>query len=261
MHAADADCAADLVRTPPRPSGSACSSTATPGRAWLLLEFGLWAAAAATFLWLLALAFEYERAFGDARPGYVALALASLAVCFVTPLLLPWRSRIPYRLLGGVGVLAFGADQLSKWLAVCHLKNRPSIPLVGDVFSLTYVQNPGAAFGLLRGYTTVFIVMAIVTVAIIFVYFRLTGPDERLVQAALILILAGALCNLVDRVFLGYVVDFLDLHWGAYKWPVFNIADTTIDLGVGLVILDVLRDILFGTNDQAGEQGEAKAGV
>ena len=226
----------------------------------LFFEFGLWGLAALTFVYLLWLTWSQGAAFGAVRTGYVVMSVLCLLCCFLTPLLIPWTTRIPYRLLSGLGFLAFGVDQVTKWVAVCFLKNRPSIPIIDNIFSFTYVQNPGAAFGLLRGQTTLFIVMAIFTVGIIMVYFKLTGPDERLVQVALVFILAGALGNLVDRVFLGYVVDFLDLHYYAYKWPVFNIADTTIDIGVGLIIIDVIRDILFGEIEEEGE-GEAKVGA
>lgn len=230
-------------------SSSSCSSPpssfARVGEALLWLVGGL---CYAVLLWL---AVSRGEAFDAARNAYLAIGGAGLVLAVLIPLAAPRGGVLPYRLLAAAGFVALGLDQVTKWVAVCFLKGSPSIEIIPNLFSFTYVENSGAAFGLLRGYTTLFIIMAIVTVAIIFVYFRLTGPDERLVQVALIFILAGAVGNVLDRCFLGYVVDFLDLHWYAYKWPVFNVADTVIDIGVGLIVIDVVRDMLRGEEPTA----------
>ena len=225
---------------------------------WTVFAFFLWGLAFCSFLLLFLLNYYEAKTFGDISWYYQLLAVILAPLCLLVPLLLPWKSRMPYRLLGALGTLSFALDQLSKCLAVCYLKGEASIPVIGNFLFFTYVENRGAAFGLMQGYTTWFIVMAVVTVGIIAVYFRLTGEDEHLVQVALVLILAGALGNLVDRVLLGYVVDFLDLHYqDVFKWPVFNVADTVIDIGVALIILDLLRDLFFGV--EAGDSDVSRS--
>jgi len=220
------------------------------------LEIALWALTGLVFAYGVWLCSSLPRIFGGVLFGYRAMFLLGCASCVIVPRLVPRRGEIPYGTLAATGMLGFALDQTSKWLAVAHLKGAHSIPLVSWCFSLTYVQNPGAAFGLLRGYTTLFIFMAFVTVIIIGAYFRLTDPDERLVQIALVFILAGALGNLMDRVFLGYVIDFLEVFYGTFKWPVFNVADSIIDVGVGLIVIDVVRDVIRGEKVSSADDVE-----
>lgn len=149
------------------------------------------------------------------------------------------------------GVVLLVTDQLSKWAAVGWLKGGPSLPVLRGFFSLTYVENTGAAFGLFRGQQVMFICMAILTVFIILFYLSLTGDDEWMIRLALVLILAGALGNLVDRVAFGYVIDFLHLHYKSFSWPVFNFADVCIDVGVGLILIDVIRDFCRPAEERA----------
>ncbi len=146
-------------------------------------------------------------------------------------------------------------DQITKWAATLWLKGRESVPLVDDWLYLTWVRNTGAAFGLFRGYQWVFVGMAVVTVVFVVIYFRLTTERDRLVRCALLLILAGALGNMLDRIQLGYVVDFLDFHHGDFRWPVFNLADVTIDAGVFLIVLDILRDVRGGNTAERLTEG------
>ena len=140
------------------------------------------------------------------------------------------------------GVVLLVVDQVSKWASVNWLKGGPSIPMIRGYFSLTYVENTGAAFGLFRGQQTMFVVMAVITVFIILFYLSLTEDNEWMIRVALVLILAGAVGNLIDRIAFGYVIDFLHLHYKSFSWPVFNFADMIIDAGVGLILLDVIRD-------------------
>jgi signal peptidase II len=123
-----------------------------------------------------------------------------------------------------------------------------SIPLIRGVFHLTYILNPGAAFGMLAYKTVFFIVMTIVVIGGIMIYnHRLVG--ERLVlRIALGLQVGGAIGNLIDRVRSGYVVDFLDFR----VFPIFNFADTAITVGVGLLILEILRQDKLNQADDAG---------
>jgi signal peptidase II len=111
-----------------------------------------------------------------------------------------------------------------------------SWPVLDGVLSLTHVRNTGAAFGILPGAMAWFMLAAVVVlVAIAYVWWR-HAPRDRWTVLALGLIAGGATGNLIDRAFLGGVTDFLDVH----VWPVFNVADIALDLGVAIVVVRVL---------------------
>ena len=120
------------------------------------------------------------------------------------------------------------------------------MPVVDGFFYLTHVRNTGAAFGLFADAPkllrqTLFIGIAFVAVGIIITFFRNLSPGDRLAALALGSILGGALGNLTDRIFRGEVVDFLHFRlWRGYAWPDFNVADTAIVIGVGLLVLELL---------------------
>lgn len=141
--------------------------------------------------------------------------------------------RGPYLLLALVATLVLALDQLTKQLAVSGLGDG-AVVVVPGVFRLRLAFNSGGAFGLLRGLPGFFLVATVAVVTLIVVWAR--RLEDRRVVAALGLVLGGGLGNLADRVFRGYdgkVVDFLDFH----VWPVFNLADTAIVLGVVAVFL------------------------
>jgi signal peptidase II len=136
-------------------------------------------------------------------------------------------------------------DQWAKVAITDRFRLGESIPIIRTYFNLTYVRNTGAAFGLLAdahpGLRIPFflLVPAVAMVVIAFIFRRL--PDKSIkVASALALVISGALGNLIDRMRLGYVVDFLDFHWH-YQWhfPAFNVADVVICVGVGLLMLDL----------------------
>ncbi len=136
-----------------------------------------------------------------------------------------------------VAALAFVADRLSKAVVIRLMTPDQSIPVIPGVFHLTLVKNPGAAFGMLANQRTLFLVIAVVVIVAVLYYSRLIGPEHTLLQVSLGLQLAGAAGNLVDRAASGLVVDFLDVR----IWPVFNVADSSIVIGTGLLILALLR--------------------
>lgn len=135
--------------------------------------------------------------------------------------------------LGGTALVVLALDQVSKWLVLRSLagSGSRSLPLVGDLVRLTYVENRGAAFGLFQEQTYFFILIGIVVVAAILASYRFLPVDGVLLNAGLGLQLGGALGNLFDRLRHGHVVDFIDLGW----WPVFNLADSAIVVGVAIL--------------------------
>lgn len=126
-------------------------------------------------------------------------------------------------------------DQLSKFIITRCLSQNQSVPLIKGIFHLTLIHNRGAAFGILRDQVPLFIFTSIL--AIILIYFNLKKNKHRKAYIiALSLILGGALGNLIDRLFFGYVIDFIDLR----IWPVFNIADSAITIAAVLLGWEIL---------------------
>ncbi|MBD3319013.1 signal peptidase II [Candidatus Woesearchaeota archaeon] len=123
-------------------------------------------------------------------------------------------------------VLILLLDQITKWIVRSSLTMGESIPLLPGVLHFTRIHNTGAAFGLLQHYTTVLIVISfIVLIFFVYAYRDIVGQQSTSIFGALIL--AGALGNLIDRLFFGYVTDFIDF----LIWPAFNIADTALTVG------------------------------
>lgn len=132
---------------------------------------------------------------------------------------------------GGVVFL----DQVSKAIVVNFLKINQSVPILPGIFHLTYILNPGASFGLFPGLSLLFVIAALIFIVIAIVFIFLERP--RLVtQIFLGLISGGALGNGIDRLIYGAVVDWLDFR----VWPVFNLADVAISLGVFLFIYKLI---------------------
>jgi signal peptidase II len=154
----------------------------------------------------------------------------------------PRSSGFPLRglLFLGLAVLVVVADQITKRLAEDRLRDQRSVPVVDDILRLTYVQNRGAAFGLLQDQTTFFVLVGIVVIGVIAASYRYLPRSGFLLHLALGLQLGGAIGNLIDRVRQGYVVDFVDFGYRANWWPVFNVADSAIVIGVALLALNAL---------------------
>jgi signal peptidase II len=147
-----------------------------------------------------------------------------------------------YRRLVGSGLIAgflLVADQVTKAMAEMYLLTHPeqSIQVIGDVLRLTYVSNRGAAFGILQDRTLVFVIVGIIVVAVILASYRYLPVASGSLNLALGLQLGGAIGNLIDRVRFGSVVDFIDIG----PWPVFNLADSGIVIGVGILAYHLLR--------------------
>ena len=118
-----------------------------------------------------------------------------------------------------------------------------SRPVVADFFHLTYVRNSGAAFGLLARQNATFLrlffpAVTLFAVVILLLYFQHTPRQRVLTLSGICLIIGGAIGNGIDRLWLGQVIDFLDVFWQTYHWPAFNVADSAICVGVGCLLLD-----------------------
>jgi len=144
-------------------------------------------------------------------------------------------------------IVALGlvADQASKLYIHGSMRLYQSIPVLDGLFNITYLRNKGAAFSFLANASwriPFFITVTLVAAVVILVALRKLREDQRLLQAALAMIFSGAIGNLIDRVRLGEVIDFLDVYWKSYHWPAFNVADSLICVGVALVAFDMLQE-------------------
>jgi signal peptidase II len=132
------------------------------------------------------------------------------------------------------------ADQLAKWAILASIAAGERLPITG-FFNLVLAYNKGAAFSLLArapGWQTpLFVGVALLAIVVVSVVL-LRSPGRRMFCVGLALILGGALGNVVDRLRLGYVVDFLDFHAFGWHWPAFNVADSAITVGAGLLIIE-----------------------
>jgi signal peptidase II len=142
-----------------------------------------------------------------------------------------------------LGILAL--DQITKLVIVRSLTLGQTIPVVPGLFNIVYVLNPGAAFGFLAslpdGFRNPFFVLISVAAAVLIVAYHARHLRALVLPSlGLGLILGGAVGNLIDRLRYGMVVDFLDFYLHRYHWPAFNVADSAISVGVGLMLLDML---------------------
>lgn len=185
-----------------------------------------------------------------------------------------------YILLGALFLASVSADQATKYLAVAHLTRTfqvdgaqtlgarvahffgdrnldgdpptspdlrtPPVPVLQNFWHFRYVENPGAAWGLMGQLPAnlrlpFFHVVSLAAVGFILFFYRRVKPEQRYVQVALALVLGGAVGNYLDRVIRNYVIDFIDWHWYQapdMHWPTFNVADAAICVGVGMLLLE-----------------------
>lgn len=149
--------------------------------------------------------------------------------------------RIKYNLMGLLlAAILIGFDQWTKRLAVLHLKGQRPIVLLEGIFELNYLENRGAAFGIFQGQKLVFIVCTILILGLVIFYYSRFPEDKRFYPIRLvgILLAAGAVGNLIDRVSHSYVVDFL--YFKLIDFPVFNVADCYVTVGAALLALLIM---------------------
>ncbi len=150
-----------------------------------------------------------------------------------------------YRLLLIVSLVVLVIDQLSKIYIDHRFALYKSVGVFENFFHITYVRNKGAAFGILADNAfrvPFFIAVATLAAVGILWYLRHIADHQRLHIWALALVFSGAVGNLIDRVRLGEVIDFLDVHWYQHHWPAFNVADSAISVGVALLLVDLWRE-------------------
>jgi signal peptidase II len=154
------------------------------------------------------------------------------------------RFRRSFYLWISAGIVLF--DQATKLLDDRWMALHESLEVIDGFLRLTYVRTRGAAFGILSDaelpyQAALFSLLSLGALLAIAVYAWRLPVESRLPRLALALIMGGAVGNLIDRMRLGYVIDFVDAHIGPHHWPAFNVADSAISVGVTLLVLDMLR--------------------
>lgn len=134
-------------------------------------------------------------------------------------------------------------DQLTKYFAVEYLKQSPPVVLIDNFLQFNYVENYGAAFGILQNKQFFFVIMTVIVIIGILFYVGMKKNLTTLTKVSLFIVIGGALGNFIDRIRLGYVIDFIDVKfWGFYDFPVFNLADSSIVVSAIIISILVLLD-------------------
>ena len=136
-------------------------------------------------------------------------------------------------------------DQLTKYWIVTAIDVYDTIEVIPGFFNLTHIYNPGGAFGFLARSTSefrhlFFLISSFVAMGLILFLYAKTPPQQRLLTSALALILGGAIGNIIDRIRIGKVIDFLDVYIRDIHWPAFNVADSAITIGICLFMYHLL---------------------
>ena len=176
------------------------------------------------------------------------------------------KDYILWSVIIGSGVIL---DQITKWLAVWGLKKLDTLPLIEDILHLTYVENRGAAFGMFSDERWVFILISSVAIVGFTIYLYLGHTGSRLYEISISLIISGGIGNMIDRLALGYVVDFIDCRFVKYPnftdgdviwrtFPVFNGADSFVCVGAALLMLALILDTVAEAKAK-GERNDRKS--
>ena len=153
-------------------------------------------------------------------------------------------------LYAAIIIIGIILDQLTKLLSVEFLTKVETVPIIKNVLHLTYVENRGAAFGMLKEHRWVFISLSTVTIIGLLLYLFLSREKTKLYGVPIAMIVSGGIGNMIDRTALGYVVDFIDFR--LINFAVFNGADSFVCVGAGLLVLALVLDIIKEAREKKG---------
>ncbi|MBQ9785530.1 MAG: signal peptidase II [Clostridia bacterium] len=148
-----------------------------------------------------------------------------------------------------------GLDQLTKWLTVRNLELYESFPLWEDVLHFTYVQNEGMAFGMMDDSRWVFMTFSSVAIVALSIYLFRFRPTSKWMQVSIAMIIGGGIGNMIDRIFLGYVIDFIDFT--LINFAVFNVADSFVCVGAGMLMFYLVMDIIKDAKKEKAKKPDA----
>ncbi|MGM9645381.1 MAG: signal peptidase II [Eubacteriales bacterium] len=154
---------------------------------------------------------------------------------------------------GGIAV-----DQITKLIVASNMQLNDTLPIIKNVLHITYIKNEGAAFGMLSNHRWIFMSISAVAIVALCVYLFRFSKDTRLMKTGIALIISGGIGNMIDRIFLGYVVDMIDFR--LINFYIFNVADACVSVGAAVLILGiVLNEIKTIKAKKAGEQNDSVA--
>jgi signal peptidase II len=154
-----------------------------------------------------------------------------------------------------IAIFVILLDQFTKWLIVNNMLLGESIPIINNVLYITSHRNRGAAWGILQGQMWLFYVITIVVIVGIIFYLQKAARGKMLLGVSLALMLGGSIGNFIDRVMRKEVVDFIHAYIFNYNFPVFNIADSSLVIGVILLMIQMLLDERGSKEKSYGENG------
>lgn len=137
-------------------------------------------------------------------------------------------------------VIIIALDQLTKYMIVKSLEIGDSVKVIKNLLYITSHRNEGATWGILQGKMWLFYIVTIVVLVILIMFFKSEGYGKPLIQFGLSLLIAGSIGNFIDRLFRSEVVDFIDTYIFGYNFPIFNVADAALTIGVIVLIIVIL---------------------
>ena len=152
------------------------------------------------------------------------------------------KSARDYALYSAIIVVGIILDQITKWLSVKFLSVVDSVPIIKNVIHLTYVENRGAAFGMFKDQRWIFMTTSTVMIVGLIAFLYLGLAENKLYEISIAMIISGGIGNMIDRLALRYVIDFIDFR--LINFAVFNGADSFVCVGAGLLVLALVRDIV-----------------
>lgn len=138
--------------------------------------------------------------------------------------------------------IVLGVDQITKLVVGANMTLGQQIPIIPGFFNFTYMHNTGAAWSMLEGKMWFFYIITIIALIAMFLFYRNSDHKDKITRAALVLMMAGTIGNFIDRLLFQYVRDFIDFIIFGYDFPIFNVADMALCIGVFLIIADVLLE-------------------
>jgi len=150
-----------------------------------------------------------------------------------------------YTLLAWISGTIILLDQVTKAWITANMPLYRTVPVIQGFFNITHIHNPGGAFGFLAAAhpllrSVVFILVSFLALGLVFYFFKNTPKTHRFLSVGFALIFGGAVGNLIDRIRMGSVVDFLDFFIGTYHWPAFNVADSAITVGITIFLIHLV---------------------
>lgn len=142
-----------------------------------------------------------------------------------------------------ITIIILVLDQITKFIIASSMKVGDSFEVIPNFLNITSHRNDGAAWGILSGKMSFFFIITIIILVVLIVFYIKEAKNNLLMQIAISLLFAGALGNFIDRVLHGEVVDFVDTYIFGYNFPIFNVADSSLTIGVLLIIIALLTDM------------------